>query len=242
MEFFHRATSFPFMSTRKVWYGLSIILILISLVSLAHARPEPRRGLHRRRDRAGDVPERRQSRRRDHGADAPPATPTRRSPSSAASREVAIRLPPTKLNTAEVRGKIEQILHGVDAGATIQQVEVVGPQVGGELQRSAVQALVATLAADLRLYRAALSHLAPVAGRHSGGVARPDPGARHLLAHAHHLRPDRGGGDAGGDRLFAQRYRGGVRSHPRALPHRPAPGRRWRCSINRSIRRYRAPS
>ena len=34
VEFFHRATSFPFMSTRKVWYGLSAVLILISIVSL----------------------------------------------------------------------------------------------------------------------------------------------------------------------------------------------------------------
>jgi preprotein translocase subunit SecF len=61
------------------------------------------------------------------------------------SRELAIRLPPTKLSTAEVRGKIEQILRGIDAGATIQQVDVVGPQIGGELQRSALQALIATL-------------------------------------------------------------------------------------------------
>ena len=34
MEFFHRATSFPFMSTRKVWYGLSVVLILVSVGSL----------------------------------------------------------------------------------------------------------------------------------------------------------------------------------------------------------------
>jgi len=44
-----------------------------------------------------------------------------------------------------VRGRLEQILHGVDPGAQIQQVEVIGPQVGGELQRSAVQGLLATL-------------------------------------------------------------------------------------------------
>ena len=31
MEFFHRATSFPFMSTRKVWYGLSIAPFLLWL-------------------------------------------------------------------------------------------------------------------------------------------------------------------------------------------------------------------
>ena len=33
MEFFHKPTSFPFMSTRKMWYGLSVILMLISIGS-----------------------------------------------------------------------------------------------------------------------------------------------------------------------------------------------------------------
>ena len=31
MEFFHKVTRFPFMSTRKVWYGLSAVLIVASL-------------------------------------------------------------------------------------------------------------------------------------------------------------------------------------------------------------------
>ncbi len=33
MEFFHKKTSFPFMATRKVWYTLSIILMVGSFVS-----------------------------------------------------------------------------------------------------------------------------------------------------------------------------------------------------------------
>ena len=61
------------------------------------------------------------------------------------SRDLAIRLPPTTQSTAAVRERLEQILHGVDPGAQIRQVEVIGPQVGGELQRSAVQGLLATL-------------------------------------------------------------------------------------------------
>ncbi|MBS0614375.1 MAG: protein translocase subunit SecF, partial [Proteobacteria bacterium] len=32
MEFFHKVTRFPFMRTRKVWYGLSAVLILGSLL------------------------------------------------------------------------------------------------------------------------------------------------------------------------------------------------------------------
>ena len=31
MEFFHKVTRFPFMHTRKVWYGLSAVLIVASL-------------------------------------------------------------------------------------------------------------------------------------------------------------------------------------------------------------------
>jgi preprotein translocase subunit SecF len=144
VEFFHRATSFPFMSTRKVWYGLSIVLILISLVSLAT------RGLNLGVDFTGGVTVQATfptAANRDAvtkaltsaGYSDPQVT------IFGSSRELAIRLPPTKLSTAEVRGKIEQILRGIDAAATIQQVDVVGPQIGGELQRSALQALIATL-------------------------------------------------------------------------------------------------
>jgi preprotein translocase subunit SecF len=132
------------MSTRKLWYGLSIVLILVSLVSLAT------RGLNLGVDFTGGVTVQA----------AFPAAANRDAVITAltgagyadpqvtifgTSREIAIRLPPTRQSTEEVRSKIEQILRGVDAGAQIQQVEVVGPQIGGELQRSAGQALVATL-------------------------------------------------------------------------------------------------
>ena len=143
MEFFHRATSFPFMSTRKVWYGLSIALILISLVSLFT------RGLNLGVDFTGGVTVR-ASFPSDVNRDAVSAALVAAGyadPQVAifGPREIAIRLPPTKQNTEAVRARLEQILRGVDAGAEIRQVEVVGPQVGGELQRSAVQALLATL-------------------------------------------------------------------------------------------------
>ena len=35
MEFFHKQTNFPFMATRKVWYTLSAILMIGSVVSFA---------------------------------------------------------------------------------------------------------------------------------------------------------------------------------------------------------------
>jgi len=144
VEFFHRATTFPFMSTRKVWYGLSIVLILISLVSLAT------RGLNLGVDFTGGVTVQASfpaAANRDAvikaltaaGYSDPQVT------IFGTSRDLAIRLPPTTQSTAAVRERLEQILHGVDPGAQIRQVEVIGPQVGGELQRSAVQGLLATL-------------------------------------------------------------------------------------------------
>jgi preprotein translocase subunit SecF len=33
MEFFHKKTNFPFMATRKVWYTLSAVLMLVSFAS-----------------------------------------------------------------------------------------------------------------------------------------------------------------------------------------------------------------
>jgi hypothetical protein len=33
MEFFHKKTNFPFMATRKVWYSLSIVLMVVSFAS-----------------------------------------------------------------------------------------------------------------------------------------------------------------------------------------------------------------
>jgi len=144
VEFFHRATSFPFMSTRKVWYGLSVVLILVSVGSLVT------RGLNLGVDFTGGVTVQAnfpQAANRDAvtaalvraGYADPQVT------IFGTSRDISIRLPPTKASTESVRTQVEQILHGIDAGADIRQVEVIGPQVGGELQRSAVQALAATL-------------------------------------------------------------------------------------------------
>ena len=31
MEFFHKATNFPFMATRRVWYTLSIAMVIASI-------------------------------------------------------------------------------------------------------------------------------------------------------------------------------------------------------------------
>ncbi|MGH8143842.1 MAG: protein translocase subunit SecF [Steroidobacteraceae bacterium] len=144
MEFFRRTTSFPFMHTRKVWYGLSVILVLTSIISLAT------RGLNMGVDFTGGVTVQASF----------PTAANRDAVSAALMRDgynealvtmfgsanvISIRLPPTKQSTEVVRTRIEGILHGVNPGVQIQQVQVIGPQVGGELERSAFQALLATL-------------------------------------------------------------------------------------------------
>ncbi|HEX4375876.1 MAG TPA: protein translocase subunit SecF [Steroidobacteraceae bacterium] len=132
------------MSTRRVWYALSLALVLISIGSLFV------RGLNLGVDFTGGVTVQ--------------ATFTGNADRNAvvkalqvngygdpqvtifgSARDIAIRLPPTKESTEAVRTRIEQTLRQVDTGVQIQQVEVIGPQVGGELLRSAWEALAATL-------------------------------------------------------------------------------------------------
>ena len=132
------------MATRKVWYTLSTVLIVISVVSLFT------RGLDLGVDFTGGVAVQSTfptTANRDAVAAALARSgyPNAQVTVFGTSRDLAIRLPPTKDTTEAVRGRIEQILRTVDPGVQIQQVEVIGPQVGGELERSATQALIATL-------------------------------------------------------------------------------------------------
>jgi len=144
VEFFRRKTSFPFMHTRKVWYGLSIVLVLTSLISLAT------RGLNMGVDFTGGVTVQ-ASFPGAANRDAVSAALIHNGYSDAqvtmfgSARVIAIRLPPTKQSTEAVRSRIETILRSVAPGVQIQQVQEIGPEVGGELERSAFQALIATL-------------------------------------------------------------------------------------------------
>jgi preprotein translocase subunit SecF len=144
VEFFHKPTSFPFMGTRKIWYGLSIVLIVISFVSFAT------KGLNYAIDFTGGV---------SISATFPGTADVDRIRGSleaagfhepqvqnfGSSRDVAIRLEPTNETGDVIRGRIETVLRSVDPGVTIQQIDVVGPQVGEELQVSAMWALSFTI-------------------------------------------------------------------------------------------------
>ncbi|HXO65265.1 MAG TPA: protein translocase subunit SecF [Steroidobacteraceae bacterium] len=145
MEFFSHQTSYPFMATRKVWYGLSALLMIVSLASFFG------RGLNLAIDFTGGV----SAEARFPGAANVDAVRTRlaaagfRDPQVevfGSSRDIAIRLPPDPKQTgAEVRARLETALKAVDAGAQVVQLDVVGPQVGNELRMSAIWALFFTM-------------------------------------------------------------------------------------------------
>jgi len=145
MEFFHKTTNFPFMATRKLWYGLSIVMMLVSFGSFYT------KGLNLAIDFTGGVSIE-ASFPQTANLDAVRAGLEKagfKEPSVqnfGSSRDIAIRLPPdAKQSGAEIRAQVEAALKTVDAGAQIQQLAVVGPQVGNELRDSAIWALSITL-------------------------------------------------------------------------------------------------
>ena len=133
------------MATRKVWYGLSVALMLASFLSFAT------RGLNLGIDFTGGVSVEAGFTRtanvdaiRSHLTAAGFADPQVQNFGS--SRDIAIRLPPSPAqNGADIRAKLDQTLKSVDAGAQILRLDVVGPQVGNELRKSAIMALGFTL-------------------------------------------------------------------------------------------------
>jgi preprotein translocase subunit SecF len=145
VEFFKSQTNFPFMATRKVWYTLSAILMIGSIVSFAT------RGLNLGIDFTGGVSATANFAQTANidAVRAKLAQSGFREPevqSFGSSRDIVIRLPPDPTqNAKEIREKLESLLKAVDPSAQVQQLDVVGPQVGNELRSSATLALIFTL-------------------------------------------------------------------------------------------------
>ncbi len=145
MEFFHKVTRFPFMNTRKVWYGLSAILILSSLALVAV------RGLNLGVDFTGGVVV------ETNFPQAPNIEALRNSLAQAgvagaqvqafgSSRDILVRLPPDpNAKGDQIGARILEIFAKTDSGVKLQRTETVGAQVGKELFIKGGWALFATL-------------------------------------------------------------------------------------------------
>jgi preprotein translocase subunit SecF len=144
MEFFHKVSNVPFMRQRKLWYAVSAVMIVASLVSLAT------RGLNFGIDFTGGT----SVQVRFTGpanveavtqaiTKAGYAEPTVSNFGTA--RDVLVRLPPQTQSSEQFRANVEQAMLSLDKGAEILQIENVGAQVGAELRHSAWQSLLATL-------------------------------------------------------------------------------------------------
>src|SRR5215469_8133504 len=109
------------MATRKVWYTLSAVLMIVSLASFfPHAA------------NVDDV----RAKLTAAGFHDPQVQ------NFGSARDIAIRLPPeAKQTAAEIRARLDAALKGVDPAAQVTQLDVVGPQVGSELKISAIEAL-----------------------------------------------------------------------------------------------------
>jgi preprotein translocase subunit SecF len=145
MEFFHKVTRFPFMHTRKVWYGLSAVLIVASLGLVVV------RGLNLGVDFTGGVVV------ETNFPQAPNVEALRAGLANAgvagaqvqifgSSRDILVRLPPDpNAKGDQIGAHILEIFSKTDSGVKLQRTEVVGPQVGQELFVKGGWALFATL-------------------------------------------------------------------------------------------------
>ena len=145
MEFFHKVTRFPFMNTRKVWYGLSTVLIIASVALLVF------RGLNLGVDFTGGVVVETNFTR------APNIEALRTALEKAgvanaqvqvfgSSRDIRVRLPPDpNAKGDQIGARILEVFTAVAPGVKVQSTAVVGPQVGQELFVKGGWALFATL-------------------------------------------------------------------------------------------------
>jgi preprotein translocase subunit SecF len=144
MEFFHKKTDFRFMATRKVWYTISAILMVGSLISFYVY------GLNFAIDFTGGISVEANFPRQvqiETVRKAVVAAGFHQPQVSylGSTRDVTIGLQHTGQSADQVRPLFQQALTAVDPGAKIAALEVVGPQVGVELRNAAIQSIAATL-------------------------------------------------------------------------------------------------
>ena len=132
MEFFHKVTTYPFMHTRRMWYGVSGVAIIASIVLLFW------HGLNLGVDFTGGVvlefqyPQKadlEKTRATLEGKFTHPQVQN-----FGDDRTVAVRLlPQANQDVNSVSKAVTEELQKVDPQVKLQRAEVVGPQVGKEL-------------------------------------------------------------------------------------------------------------
>jgi preprotein translocase subunit SecF len=143
MEFFHKVTTYPFMHTRRMWYGVSSVAIIASIVLLFW------HGLNLGIDFTGGVvlefqyPQKadlEKTRATLEGKFTHPQVQN-----FGDDRSVAVRLlPQANQDVNAVSRAVTEELKKVDPGVVLQRAEVVGPQVGKELTNQGGLAILFT--------------------------------------------------------------------------------------------------
>jgi hypothetical protein len=143
MEFFHKVTTYPFMHTRRMWYGVSSVAIIASAVLLFW------HGLNLGIDFTGGVvlefqyPQKadlEKTRATLEGKFTHPQVQN-----FGDDRTVAVRLlPQANEDVNAVSKAVTEELQKVDPQVKLQRAEVVGPQVGQELTNQGGLAILFT--------------------------------------------------------------------------------------------------
>ncbi len=143
MEFFHKVTTYPFMHTRRMWYGVSSAAILASIALLVL------RGLNLGIDFTGgvvlqftypQVANIEETRAALEKAGHEASVTTFGSPT-----DVMVRLlPEDNQDVNVVSREVTEILQGIAPGVQLRSSEVVGPQIGEELTNQGGLAVMLT--------------------------------------------------------------------------------------------------
>jgi preprotein translocase subunit SecF len=143
MEFFHKVTTFPFMHTRRKWYGVSAVAIVASIALLVL------HGLNLGIDFTGGVVlqftypqaaniEEARGALEKAGHEAMVT-------SFGSPNEVMVRLLPEKNQDVNaVSREVTAVLQGIAPGVQLRSSEVVGPQIGEELSNQGGMAVMMT--------------------------------------------------------------------------------------------------
>lgn len=143
MEFFHKVTTYPFMHTRRMWYGVSTVTIVASIVLLVM------RGLNLGIDFTGGVVlqfaypqaaniEETRAALEKAGHEAVVTT-------FGTANEVMVRLLPEENQDVNVvSAEVTSVLQSIVPGVQLRSSEVVGPQIGEELTNQGGMAVMLT--------------------------------------------------------------------------------------------------